>query len=148
MILQIIGQLLHDMKVEYCQTEPKKIVFAPGKIYGILPKYWDTLMPYLMCHTIWTNAFYYLLIVSKNCWMSGKQCRVWSDATFSGIWSGSTLYALVCLSKYWEHIHYDSILILHYLRGLHKNSSNYWQRKAFGFISRLHFSCVPSKKYL
>ena len=31
--------------------------------------------------------------VSKNCWMSDKQCRHWSDTTFCGIWSSSTLLA-------------------------------------------------------
>ena len=30
--------------------------------------------------------------VSKNCWMSGKQCRPWSDTSFCSIWSGSTLF--------------------------------------------------------
>ena len=34
-----------------------------------------------------------------NCWMSGKQCRPWSDAAFCGIWSGSTLFAKACLLK-------------------------------------------------
>ena len=31
--------------------------------------------------------------VSKNCQMSGKQWRPWSDAAFWGIWSGSTMFA-------------------------------------------------------
>ena len=36
--------------------------------------------------------------VSKHCWMSGKQCRPWSDAAHNSMWSGAT----VCsgLSKY------------------------------------------------
>ena len=27
-------------------------------------------------------------VVSKDCWMSGKQCRLWSDVTFCSIQSG------------------------------------------------------------
>ena len=41
-----------------------------------------------------------MLICVKKCWMSGKQCRPWSDATFCGIWSGSTLFDKVYLSQY------------------------------------------------
>ena len=37
--------------------------------------------------------------VSKNCRMSDKQCRPWSDAAISGVWSGSTVFAQACLSK-------------------------------------------------
>ena len=37
---------------------------------------------------------------AKNCWMSGKQCRPWWDATFCGISSGSTLFAQASLSVY------------------------------------------------
>ena len=29
----------------------------------------------------------------KNCWMSNKPCRPWSDAAECSIWSGSTLFA-------------------------------------------------------
>ena len=35
-------------------------------------------------------------VVSKNCWMNGKQCRPWQDTAESG----STLFAQTCLSKY------------------------------------------------
>ena len=37
-----------------------------------------------------------------NCWMSGKQCRPWSDAAFCGVWSGCTLFAQTSLSEYVE----------------------------------------------
>ena len=40
------------------------------------------------------------LDVSKNCWMSGNQYRLWSDAAKCGNWSGSTLFAQACLSQY------------------------------------------------
>ena len=40
------------------------------------------------------------VVASKNCWMRGKQCRPWSDSTVCGIWSGSTLFAQFCQSKY------------------------------------------------
>ena len=29
---------------------------------------------------VWKSLFYYLLMHLKQCWMSGKQCRPWSDA--------------------------------------------------------------------
>ena len=29
----------------------------------------------------------------KSCWISGKQCRPWSDATFCSVWSGSTPFS-------------------------------------------------------
>ena len=35
--------------------------------------------------------------------MSGKQYRPWWDAAFSGIWSGSTLFAQVGLSTYGKY---------------------------------------------
>ena len=35
--------------------------------------------------------------MSRNCWTNGKQCRPWSDATFCGVWSGSSLFAKACL---------------------------------------------------
>ena len=43
-------------------------------------------------------------VVSKNCWMSGKQCRPWWDATYCGISFGSTLFAQACLSEYLRYI--------------------------------------------
>ena len=39
-------------------------------------------------------------VMYKIWWLNGKQCRSWSDATFCGIWSGSTLFAQTCQSKY------------------------------------------------
>ena len=35
--------------------------------------------------------------VSKNCWMSGKQCSLRSDAAFCSVWSGTALFAQVYL---------------------------------------------------
>ena len=46
--------------------------------YYIYPKYWDTLTSYQTCRKIW--KFHYLLMCLKYSWMSGKQCRPWSDA--------------------------------------------------------------------
>ena len=41
--------------------------------------------------------------VSKNCWISDKQCRPWSDAIFSGIWSGSLF---VCIEfSHWGRLY-------------------------------------------
>ena len=40
------------------------------------------------------NKFILLPVcVSKNSWMSSKQCWSWSDAAYCGIWSGSTQFA-------------------------------------------------------
>ena len=52
-------------------------------------KYSDTSAPY---HTL--NEYNLLnFVVSKNCWMSGKHCRLWWDAAYCGASSGSTLFA-------------------------------------------------------
>ena len=56
-------------------------------------KYLDTLSTYHTCPKIWNGPFYHLLTCLKYCCMYGKQCRPWSNATFCGIWSGSTLFA-------------------------------------------------------
>ena len=39
--------------------------------------------------------------MSKNCWMSGEQCKPRPDTTFSKIWSECALFAHGWLSKYW-----------------------------------------------
>ena len=44
--------------------------------------------------------------------MSCKECRPWSDTTFCGIWSGSTLFAQVSLSQYLGLLQYLSLKIL------------------------------------
>ena len=44
--------------------------------YGIYPKYLDTSTPYHTCSKILTSRIYYPDIMSKICWMSGKQCRL------------------------------------------------------------------------
>ena len=64
------------------------------------PKYWDTLTPYHTFPVICKSLFHYLLMCPKYCRTSGKQRISWSDAIFCGIWSGSTLFAQTCLSKY------------------------------------------------
>ena len=46
------------------------------------------------------------LLVSTNYKMSCKSCRPWSDATFCGVWSGSTLFAQAYLSQYLGLIRY------------------------------------------
>ena len=70
------------------------------KIYRNNSKFWDTLSTYHTCPKIWNSQFYYLLMCLKYCYMYSKQCRSWSDATFCGIWSGSTLFAEAYLSQY------------------------------------------------
>ena len=55
---------------------------------------------------IYKSLFPYLLVSSKYYWTSGKQCRPWSDAAFCGVWSGSTLFAKVCLFQYWGLLQY------------------------------------------
>ena len=58
--------------------------------YSIYPKYWDTITIYHIYLKIWTSPFFYLP-TSKNCWMSGKQYRPWSDAADS-VYSEPTLF--------------------------------------------------------
>ena len=44
------------------------------------------------------KSIYYLSHgISENCWVSRRQCRLWSDSTFCGFWSGSTLFYLLVL---------------------------------------------------
>ena len=45
---------------------------------------------------------YYILIYLKSAGGSGKQYRPWSDASFCGILSESTLFAQACQSHYLE----------------------------------------------
>ena len=63
-----------------------------------LPKHLDT--PYNNCPK--TEQIYFRVPVdaAKNYWMSGKQSKPWSDATFCGIWSWSALFAQAHLSEY------------------------------------------------
>ena len=57
--------------------------------------------------------------------MCSKQCRPWSDVSFCGIWSGSTLFAQACLSRYLGllgyyytlrnfHVHPVPVITYHY----------------------------------
>ena len=65
-------------------------------ICHIYPQYRDTLTP---DHT-WRKFWMTILLavdVPKNFRMIGKQCRPWSDASLSYIWSGSA--TLHCLSS-------------------------------------------------
>ena len=75
-------------------------------VYRVYSKYWDILIPYFTCPKFWISQFRYLLICLKYWWMTGKQCRPRSDATFYGIWSGSTLFTEACLSKYLRLLQY------------------------------------------
>ena len=76
------------------------IFFAEKRPYCNNHKYWDTLSTYHTAPKIWNSSFYYLLMCPKYCCMCGKQCWPWSDATFCGIWSGSTLFAKAYMSQY------------------------------------------------
>ena len=64
--------------------------------YPIYPKCWDTLSSYNTGLKIWNSPFYYCLMCLKYYCMYGKQYRPW----FSGIWSGSTLFAKAYLSQF------------------------------------------------
>ena len=43
-------------------------------------------------------------VASKNCWMSGKQCRTGWDAALCGVSSGSALFTQACLPEYLRQI--------------------------------------------
>ena len=92
-----IGVWAIEMRLYLDTTHLELLCFST---YCIYPKYLDTLCTYYNCPKIWNSPFYYLLLCLKYCCMYGKQCRLWSDAEFCGIWSGSTLFAKVCLSQY------------------------------------------------
>ena len=61
--------------------------------YRIYLQYWDTLSTYhiVTSSKIWNRNLAHLLICLKYSSKYGKQCRPWSDAAFSGVWSGSIL---------------------------------------------------------
>ena len=42
----------------------------------------------------------------ETAWFTGKKCRPWSDAAERGVWSGSTLFAQACPSKYFDLLRY------------------------------------------
>ena len=44
------------------------------------------------------NSFRNFMLIIR--WMSGKQCRAWSDAAVCGVRSGSTLFAQAWPSEY------------------------------------------------
>ena len=69
----------------------------------------------------------------KHGWMSGKQWRPWSDATYCGIWSGSTLFAQACLSLCLGLLWYDTYLL-------------YLSRKCLTCLT-LQFSSVTNHKH-
>ena len=50
--------------------------------------------PFIWKHPVATCCYVY------KCWISGKQCRPWSDAAFCGVWPGSTLFANTFRSNY------------------------------------------------
>ena len=60
----------------------------------IWPKYW-WITPDHTSRKFWTNPFLLPVDVSENCWTTCKQFRPRSDAAFCGVWSGSTLFALI-----------------------------------------------------
>ena len=100
-------------------------------VYRIYPKYWDKLTPYHTCPKHWISSFHYTVTVavSKNWWMSGKQCRPWSDAAFCAVWSGSTLFALACLSHYLGSIRY--LVLFQALYALYEKGVPFNERLVF-----------------
>ena len=48
----------------------------------------DLCLVYFFWKSIWLPFH-----VLKNCWTSGRQCRLWSDASFCITWSGLTRFA-------------------------------------------------------
>ena len=90
MIFPFVQKKFHNMRY------PGTSMWLSNCVYL---KYWDTLTPYHTWPKIWMSPIL-PLDTSINYWMSGKQCRPWSDATFCGIRSGSALFAEACLSQY------------------------------------------------
>ena len=80
--------------------------------YCIYSKYWDTLTPDQSCQKIGRSLFHYLVKSLKYCWMSGKQCRQWSNVTFCSIWSRCTIFAQACLSQYLGYMYYGKHNVL------------------------------------
>ena len=78
-------------------SSQKDVFLERRKIPFLYSEYWDSLTPYHTCLKFWTSPFHYLLMC-LNYQMSDKQCSPRSDATFSGILSGSAPFVEVCLS--------------------------------------------------
>ena len=74
----------------------RKSVFSAHRFYPNHPDAWS---PYFTCPKTWTSPFYYLLKCLNFCSISGKQYMPRSDAAFCGVWSGPTLFALVCVQS-------------------------------------------------
>ena len=101
------------------------------------------LCSYLLKHTVERQTVLTLIRlllsvdVSKDCWMSGNQCRTLSDAAFCCTWSGSILFASqACLSKY---IHWVNTVTsqrdLNYYHSMGKFSG--WQIVDFNFSQKI-----------
>ena len=78
----------------------------------------DVLITYHICPKMPAILVYYLWIRLLKHRISGKQCRHWSDAAKRGVWSGSTLFILACLSQY-LHIGLFWYIGLHSIRQNH-----------------------------
>ena len=94
------------------------------KWYCIHSKNRDVLTPYLIFPKIWTSPKI-LPVVSKNCWMTGKQYKPWSDAAFCGI----TLFTVACLSQYLGLLWYQ-ILHSNRLHGRQVQAYIQWKKKS------------------
>ena len=94
---------------------------------------------YRISRRIWIIQFYYLLIYIK-CWITGKQCRPLSDGALCGVWSGSTLFTKVWMSKYLESIRYLSFSELIPKDVFWQIEYVYHIRHRFGFLLLFSFS--------
>ena len=68
----------------------QNFIFTGNLGYWIYSKYSH---PFLFTLYFSSASQFNYLWMCVNCWMSGKQCRPWSDAALCGVWSGSTLFA-------------------------------------------------------
>ena len=94
---------LRNLSQKYPQIPLLTNPLNPTFIIVFAPNIWDTVTSYYISYLTQTfnNIIFLLFDLSKNCWMSGKQWRPWSDTALCGVWSGSSLFAQACLSQHW-----------------------------------------------
>ena len=83
------------------------------------PQALDTSTSFHTCSEIWTSTIYYLDVVSKICWMNGKQGTPWWDVTFCSVASPLGLHILfkpICSNTYGKYGIYNPNVKQNYSR--------------------------------
>ena len=99
--------------------------FIPSGIFFL-----NSLYRSVFClRVVWLN---FVIIFCRNIFLMQKKCKPWSDAAFSGVWSGSTLFAIIAFE--WT-LRLNGLTRNTYLKKeLYQNWLNEYERMlAFGY---------------